>query len=222
MMNSPYPLPHHTPPINHRQLPPPPTPSSPAVHPHSSSLPPQPSSSSIHTPPSTAFAGPGPNLAPPTPPPPPMLPAQRDPYYPPVRPSHCVPQDCIQLNVHSQLPWFSCSETSFPVKASRRRRRKPAPQSPNNPVQLPTRPEFDQSPEPDREQSQTSAPETSSSVAVEPSEVNANLETPATSLAPSEADSTQPTTPSSATAPAPLDRNPQPLRSHRIGQTHPQ
>ena len=104
------------------------------------------------------------------------------------------------------MPWYSVSEGDFPRKVSRRRRRRPLPQSSNIPVEFPARVELSEVPEvvevpfiPEstkrtESQDHSDGPAASTSA------------TPTTSQAPSEADSTQPTTPSSAVAPQSLPR----------------
>ncbi|KAL8963079.1 MAG: hypothetical protein Q9193_000619, partial [Seirophora villosa] len=144
---------------------------------HQDVLSPTSSNASLHVPRSGTRSLSSPRLTPSTPPPPPFY---RLPYYPP-------------------LPWYSFTEGSFPPKHLRRRRRRPAPQSPSEPVELPPRiaPPSDIEPA-----SLESRP--SSSTTPQPSEAApapSTLETPLTSHAPSETDSTQPTTPSSAVPP---------------------
>ena len=96
-----------------------------------------------------------------------------------------------------KLPWYSFTEGPFPSKGSRRRRRKPAPQSSSDPVELPARDEIAGSEieleEPHQVSQDPALPED-----CEP--ISSSLETPLTSHAPSEEDSTQPTTPSSIIA----------------------
>lgn len=93
-----------------------------------------------------------------------------------------------------KLPWYSSTEGPFPSKGPRRRRRKPAPQSSSDPVELPARDEIAGSEieleEPHQASQDPALPDDS-----EP--ISSSLETPLTSHAPSEEDSTQPTTPSS-------------------------
>ncbi|KAL8654462.1 MAG: hypothetical protein Q9210_001497 [Variospora velana] len=91
------------------------------------------------------------------------------------------------------------SEGDFPPKNLRRRRRRPAPQSPSGSVELPPRIAPPSDTEPSSLESRPS-----SSTTPQPSEAApapSTLETPLTSHAPSETNSTQPTTPSSAILP---------------------
>lgn len=96
-----------------------------------------------------------------------------------------------------KLPWYSFTEGPFPSKGPRRRRRKPAPQSSSDPVELPARDDLPGS-EADLEGPQQASQDAALPEACEP--VSSSLETPLTSHAPSEEDSTQPTTPSSIIA----------------------
>lgn len=98
-----------------------------------------------------------------------------------------------------KLPWYSFTEGHFPSKGPRRRRRKPAPQSSSDPVELPARDDLPGS-ENDLEEPQQASQDAPLPEESEP--VSSNLETPLTSHAPSEEDSTQPTTPSSIIAQA--------------------
>ena len=100
-----------------------------------------------------------------------------------------------------QLPWFSFTEGTFPPKISGRRRRKPAPQSPSVPVELPSRDGTPEQNVDDLEELQPSSMEALTTEIL--GAANSSLETPLTSHAPSEEDdSTQPTTPSSVIAQA--------------------
>ncbi len=98
-----------------------------------------------------------------------------------------------------KLPWYSFTEGPFPSKGSRRRRKKPAPQSSNVPVQLPIRDNLPES-ETNVQVSRAHSQDAVSFEDLKP--VATNLETPLTSDAVSEDDSTQPTTPSSIVAQA--------------------
>ncbi len=138
------------------------------------------SSASLHVPSSASMSTSNPHLAPPTPPPPSVPPpSHRTPFYPP-------------------LPWQSF-EGAFPARALRRRRRTPAPQSSSVPVELPSR----RGSAADEE----SVAETATPNADAPPQAEEtlhqplSLDTPSTSHPPSEALSTQPTTPSSAAPP---------------------
>lgn len=93
-----------------------------------------------------------------------------------------------------KLPWYSFTEGSFPSRGPRRRRRKPAPQSSSDPVELPARDDLPGS-EVDLKQEQQAPHDAALPEDSEP--ISSSLETPLTSHAPSEEDSTQPTTPSS-------------------------
>lgn len=96
-----------------------------------------------------------------------------------------------------KLPWYSFTEGPFPSKGPRRRRRKPAPQSSSDPVELPARDDLPGS-EIDLEEPQQASPDAALPEDSDP--ISSSLETPLTSHAPSEEDSTQPTTPSSIIA----------------------
>ncbi|KAI4194576.1 MAG: hypothetical protein LQ346_003653 [Caloplaca aetnensis] len=180
-MNPPYhsysPQAHAPPHVQPRPQPTPNPSSFSTVPSHHDILSPTSSNASLHVPRSGTRSTSSPRLPPPTPPPPP---SRRLPYYPP-------------------LPWYSFTDGSFPARDPRRRRRRPAPQSPNKPVELPPRTVPSATPEPASVQSSPSSSDTP-----QPSEAvpaPSSLETPLTSHAPSETDSTQPTTPSSAVIP---------------------
>ncbi|KAL8712864.1 MAG: hypothetical protein Q9220_003072 [cf. Caloplaca sp. 1 TL-2023] len=99
------------------------------------------------------------------------------------------------------LPWYSFEEGSFPPRSSRRRRKRLPPQSTSNPVVLPPKsslPTICESSASNLPPKSVETPQPRNSLPA-PSV----LETPLTSIAPSETDSTQPTTPSSAVTPAP-------------------
>ena len=129
-------------------------------------------------------------MATPTPPPavaptfvpPPPPPALRMPYYP-------------------SLPWLSVPEAPFPARASQRRRRRGPVASSEEGLAFPSREEATPEEPVDKEDEsvaeQTPAEEIDDSHASTAPLVS-DLETPATSQAPSEVDSTHPTTPSSA------------------------
>ncbi|KAL8829932.1 MAG: hypothetical protein Q9191_001725 [Dirinaria sp. TL-2023a] len=176
MVNSaPYPMPPRNPtPLQHRPHIPQHAPSSPSVHSHQGMVSPAPSNTSLSVPPSTLVQAPHPVA---TTPPPPLPATQRMPYYPP-------------------LPWYSFPEGSFPSKGTKRRRKKPAPQSPSIPVVLPSR---DISNLPDQiSQEEAKPPVSEVTSTLEATPTTHTLETPTTSYDPSDTDSTQPTTPSSA------------------------
>ncbi|KAL8861040.1 MAG: hypothetical protein Q9178_002553 [Gyalolechia marmorata] len=135
------------------------------------------SNTSLHVPPSGPRSLSSPLLVPPTSPP---LQPHRLPYYPP-------------------LPWYSFEEGFFPPRNPRRRRKRPAPQSSTDPVELPPRSNPPSNPK--LSTADSSLPITKPHQAVEPAPPPPSQETPITSHAPSETDSTQPTTPSSAVAP---------------------
>ncbi|KAL8841777.1 MAG: hypothetical protein Q9170_000810 [Blastenia crenularia] len=97
------------------------------------------------------------------------------------------------------LPWYSFIEGSFPPRNPRRRRKRPAPQSLSNPVELPPRTAPLRNSEPTV--AETSLLSTENPQLSKDAPVLSTSETPLTSHAPSETDSTQPTTPSSAIAP---------------------
>ncbi|KAL8761472.1 MAG: hypothetical protein Q9184_002407 [Pyrenodesmia sp. 2 TL-2023] len=159
---------------------PPPNPSSFSTVPsHHDVLSPASSNASLHVPCSGTRSVSSPRLPPPSPTPPPP-PSRRLPYYPP-------------------LPWYSFTEGSFPHRDPRRRRRRPAPQSPTEPVELPPRAVPSATPEPASLESPLSSSDTPQPSEAVPAQ--SSLETPLTSHAPSETDSTQPTTPSSAVLP---------------------
>ncbi|KAL8906127.1 MAG: hypothetical protein Q9207_002216 [Kuettlingeria erythrocarpa] len=181
MINPPYqsysPQPHAPPHVQPRHQPTPNPSSFSTVPSHHDILSPTSSNASLHVPHSGTRSISSPRLPPPTPPPPP---SRRLPYYPP-------------------LPWYSFTDGSFPGRDPRKRRRRPAPQSSNEPVELPPRTVPWATPE---SASVESSP--SSSDTPQPSEAipaPSISETPFTSHAPSETDSTQPTTPSSAVVP---------------------
>ena len=85
-----------------------------------------------------------------------------------------------------QLPWLSEPDEIFPVRASQRRRKARTPRSSTNPVELPNR----------NIENALTWEERVSTERHDP--VQSDSGTPFTSEAPSETDSTQPTTPSSA------------------------
>ena len=175
---TPYQLPPHLPPMR-------PSPqqalSSSSVRSVQGMLSPSSSSTSVHVPSSTPISVSNPYRAPPTPPPPPSvpLPSHRTPFYPP-------------------LPWQSF-EGAFPSRASRRRRKTPVPQSSNVPVELPSRRGSigDAETVPNEDMLPREAPPP----VEEPARDTPAVETPLTSQPPSEALSTQPTTPSSEITP---------------------
>ena len=189
MMNVPYQM-HHSP----ASFPPRPLPtqhaSSSSVHSHQDMLSPSSSSASLHALPLGPTNGSGFHLAPLMPPPPP---SQRMPYYPPVSIIFLKKIIMVSKLTETKLPWYSFTIGSFPLRGPRRRRRKPAPQSSNVPVELPARddlPDLDGAVEESQQPQETQSPEG-------PEPITSSLETPTTSHAPSEDDSTQPTTPSS-------------------------
>lgn len=98
-----------------------------------------------------------------------------------------------------QLPWYSFEEGAFPPKNPRRRRKRPAPQSSSDPVELPPRSNLPSNPE--YSTAESSLPFMKPHQTIESAPGPPSQETPLTSHAPSETDSTQPTTPSSAVAP---------------------
>ncbi|KAL8996650.1 MAG: hypothetical protein Q9169_003874 [Polycauliona sp. 2 TL-2023] len=136
------------------------------------------SNASLHVPASGPRSISSPRLAPPTPPPPQL---HRMPFYPP-------------------LPWYSFEEGAFPPRNPRRRRKRPAPQSSSDPVKLPPKSSLPSHPE--YSKAEPSSPSIEVAPPIAPAPAPPNQETPLTSHAPSETDSTQPTTPSSAVAPA--------------------
>ncbi|KAL9004595.1 MAG: hypothetical protein Q9188_002604 [Gyalolechia gomerana] len=170
--------PQHLPPhMQPRPQPPLNAPSFSSAPSHQDILSPASSNASLNVPRSTTRSLSSPRPVPQTPP---LSSSHRLPYYPP-------------------LPWYSFTEGSFPPRNRRRRRKRPAPQSPSDPVELPPRTTPSSSSEPTlAEVSLPSAEAPKISKAVP---VPSTLETPLTSHAPSETDSTQPTTPSSAVAP---------------------
>ncbi|KAL8769835.1 MAG: hypothetical protein Q9209_004273 [Squamulea sp. 1 TL-2023] len=91
------------------------------------------------------------------------------------------------------------SKGSFPPKTPRKRRKRPAPQSSSDPVELPPRSKLPSNPEPSTVEASLST--TDLPQPLESAPAPSSQETPITSHAPSETDSTQPTTPSSAVAP---------------------
>ncbi|MCJ1288113.1 hypothetical protein MMC26_007468 [Xylographa opegraphella] len=126
----------------------------------------------------------------PTPGPPSLALTHHMPFYPP-------------------LPWLSVPDAAFPSRPSRRRRRRPLPQSPTIPVELPHRLEV---PAPIDKSMHTqergrALPDLSEPALLDPPASSTSV-TPTTSKAPSEADSTQPTTPSSIIL---LQQQPRPL-----------
>ncbi|KAL8692305.1 MAG: hypothetical protein Q9218_002647 [Villophora microphyllina] len=112
------------------------------------------------------------------------------------------------LPFYPPLPW-DFPQDSYPSRGPRRRRKRPPPQTSSGPVELPPR-------KPVLSNTEAAAVESSTpSLEIpQPSEAApapSALETPLTSHAPSETDSTQPTTPSSAIAPVlPRRQNPAP------------
>jgi len=145
-------------------------------------LSPSSSNTSLHPQSPTPASISNPHLAPPTPPPPPTVdaPAHRLPYYPP-------------------LPWQSF-DGAFPSRAPRRRRRKaPEPQSSSVPVELPSR--RGSVTEEEADANAVSSPINLPLTRAELLHERPTLETPSTSHPPSEALSTQPTTPSSTVTP---------------------
>ncbi|KAL8683961.1 MAG: hypothetical protein Q9186_000172 [Xanthomendoza sp. 1 TL-2023] len=98
-----------------------------------------------------------------------------------------------------ELPWYSFTEGSLPSRSPQRRRKRPAPQSSSEPVELPPRSSLPSNPEPPTPEPSLPLPEIPQPIESAPAP--SSQETPITSHAPSETDSTQPTTPSSAVAP---------------------
>lgn len=115
----------------------------------------------------------------------------------------------------TQLPWFSFSEGSLPPKSARRRRRKPTPQSSSAPVELPPREDAAPVAETSRVE-ETQQPLHDPITSAEPTPAFPSLETPTTSYDPSDTDSTQATTPSSAAVPAVIQTRP----SHPAKSAH--
>ncbi|KAL9614094.1 MAG: hypothetical protein Q9167_001379 [Letrouitia subvulpina] len=176
MVNAPYPM-HSTPtPLPQRPHPPPHVPSSTSTPSRQDLLSPSSSSASLSVPTPGANAVSNAYLTSPSPPP-----SNRLPYYPP-------------------LPWYSFTEGTFPPRGPRRRRRKLAPLSSSAPVELPAREDPPTESQPSLEPNLDFPPHTTPQEGRIP---QSNLETPSTSHAPSEAESTQPTTPSSAKTPIP-------------------
>ena len=157
----------------------------------------------------------------PSPPPAPPPVTRRMPYYPPV--SHAVPfgyNVCKHGTNWVKLPWYSVSEADFPMKAPRRRRRRLRPQPSSSPLELPPRldsPMFEAAQQADSS-TRTEIPKLSDEPvpALEPS----SSATPITSKAPSEAESSQPTTPSS-TVPPPQQSRPLPSSGVKVGNRQP-
>lgn len=118
-----------------------------------------------------------------------------------------------------QLPWYSVSEADFPAKGSKRRRRRPRPQLSSSPLELP--PRIDSPPLRETQEKDVS----SGTELFEPSDIPLpTLEpsgsvTPTTSKAPSEAESSQPTTPSSAVV-QPQTSRPPPSSGGKPGSRH--
>ncbi|MCJ1259744.1 hypothetical protein MMC24_007583 [Lignoscripta atroalba] len=178
MVASPYPIPQNASSMLQSPNPPQHIPSSSSIRSHQSMLSPSPSNPSLHVP-SPTPASASSRLSPPPAPPPPI---RRMPYYPP-------------------LPWYSVSEEDFPAKGLRRRRRRPPIPLSNSAVELPPRTDSVTSENTIAEQT---LPVSDISVPAEvplPVAAQSGSATPTTSQAQSEADSTQPTTPSSAVAP---------------------
>ncbi|KAL9631208.1 MAG: hypothetical protein Q9204_004340 [Flavoplaca sp. TL-2023a] len=174
----PYSPQHHPPQLHPRPQMPLNPPSLSSVPSRRDVLSPASSNASLHVPPSGPRSLSSPRLAPPTSPPPQL---HRLPYYPP-------------------LPWYSFEEGAFPPSNPRRRRKQPAPQSSSDPVKLPPRSNLPSNPE--QSTAESSLPFIKAQQPIEPAPAPPSQETPLTSHAPSETDSTQPTTPSSAVAPA--------------------
>lgn len=116
-----------------------------------------------------------------------------------------------------QLPWYSVSEADFPIKASRRRRRRPRPQPSSSPLELPPRldsPTFED----------TQVADSSSRIAIPtpcdkplPPPEPSGSATPVASKAPSVAESSQPTKPSSTVPPSQQSR-PLPSPGVKVGK----
>ncbi|OMP88683.1 putative ubiquitin carboxyl-terminal hydrolase 3 [Diplodia seriata] len=168
-----------TPPVAHTHTPP-----APLVA-HSSTPQPAPSTPSVH---SQALVSPSTPTMAQSIATPPLHPATSHPSF---SSQHAPPSPGVKMPFYPSLPWYSNPEEPFPPKAHRQRRRRreqPPALAPN--VELPLR---DQAEAEGLEQVDDSAGALEST-AVATSE----QETPATSQAQSEADSTHPTTPSSA------------------------
>ncbi|KAI4258013.1 MAG: hypothetical protein LQ352_001403 [Teloschistes flavicans] len=123
----------------------------------------------------------------------------------PIESPTCYPQ----FTTCSVSPPAFLSSNSYPRRGPRRRRKRPPPQTSSDPVELPPRDTVPSNIEAAAVESSTPSRE-----APPPSEAvpaASALETPLTSHAPSETDSTQPTTPSSAVTPGlPRRQNPIP------------
>ncbi|KAI9701749.1 MAG: hypothetical protein M1820_006377 [Bogoriella megaspora] len=127
------------------------------------------------------------------------------------RPSFGAPPPVTQrMPFYPELPWYSKPGEPFPPKQARRRRRRRDMQFLEEPLKLPS-----------REQVEDTRIAENHEDAQEPTVVPpSELATPATSQAPSESDSTQPTTPSSTLPPSSAPRPPAP-QTHTRTQTRP-
>ncbi|MCJ1421919.1 Ubiquitin carboxyl-terminal hydrolase 10 [Xylographa parallela] len=189
MMHSPYPMQHNAPPMSLRPNPLPHSLSSSSLRSNHALLsPPLPDHTAPINQPDPATLTSPETVPAPVPGPPSFAPIHRMPFYPP-------------------LPWLSVPDAAFPSRPSRRRRRKPPPQSSSIPVELPPRLEgpvtTDEPVHTEEKRRALPAPSQPALIDPPPSSISA---TPTTSKAPSEADSTQPTTPSSAIIPQQLSR----------------
>lgn len=172
--------PVRTPPVAHTHTPP-----APLVA-HSSTPQPAPSTPSVHS--QTLVSPSTPTIAQSTATPP-LIPATS---HPALLSQHAPPSPGVKMPFYPSLPWYSNPDEPFPPKARRQRRRRreqPLSRAPN--VELPAR-------DPAETEEHTQIVESAEPTATATSE----QETPATSQAQSEADSTHPTTPSSAMPPA--------------------
>ncbi|KAF2090467.1 cysteine proteinase [Saccharata proteae CBS 121410] len=112
-----------------------------------------------------------------------------------------VPASGVRMPYYPELPWYSHPDEPFPPKARRQRRRRhtPIPLS-QEPLELPARRDAGEIAEVEEGDGHMEESRGSTLAAA------SDQETPATSQAPSEGDSTHPTTPSSAVPPASTPR----------------
>ncbi|MCJ1405233.1 hypothetical protein MMC11_008460 [Xylographa trunciseda] len=181
MMHSPYSMQHNSSSMSPRPNPLQHTQSSSSLRSNHTLLSPPPPDRTLHVNQAAPVTLSTPEAVPvPAPAPPSLAPVHRMPFYPP-------------------LPWLSVPGAAFPSRPSRRRRRRPRPQSSSIPVELPPRLD-DPSPIEGPEYTQETGkalPRSAQPASIDPLPSSTSA-TPTTSQAPSEADSTQPTTPSSA------------------------
>jgi ubiquitin carboxyl-terminal hydrolase 10 len=114
--------------------------------------------------------------------------------------------------VFFQLPWLSNPESAFPPPAARRRRKRRDIPDANEPLSLPSRTDEETAPAPSQAVSGSTA---------QPAPSASDVETPQTSQAPSEVDSTHPTTPASTTPQASVSSASRTQSTHTRTTTRP-